>query len=304
MNYDIVVVGSINMDIIVEAPKYPAYGDTMFCDSIKMLPGGKGANQAVSVAKLGKKTCLVGSVGKDSAGNQLIENLQSKNVDTSYIVQSEASGTGTFVAIVDSSGENTMVGTKGANDSLSKEDIEKIFAQIDAKILLVQLETSKESIIAAMQAAKERGMYVILDPAPADGIFEEAFQYADLVTPNKQETKRITGIDVINKETALEAAKKLNEKGISDVIVKMGEHGSLVYKNGEATVVDAIKVKAVDTVGAGDCFAGALASAYLDTNDLVKAANFASVAAGIKVSRSGGQEAIPTLSEVEGYLVK
>ncbi|KRG15362.1 ribokinase [Virgibacillus soli] len=304
MAYDIAVVGSINMDVIVDTPNYPEYGDTLFCDSIAMKPGGKGANQAVSVAKLGKKACLIGAVGNDSAGKQLIQNLNSKNVDTTHILQSEESGTGTFVAMIDSTGENTMVGTKGANDSLTSEDITKTFAQIDAKILLIQMETSRESIIAAMKAAKERNMYVVLDPAPADGIFDEAFKYADLITPNKQETKRITGIEVTDEASALEAAKKLNELGIKDVIVKMGEDGSLIYQNGQATIVDAIKVKAVDTVGAGDCFAGALASSYLDTNDLIESAKFASVAAGIKVSRHGGQEAIPTLKEVESYLIK
>ncbi|WP_438347923.1 ribokinase [Paenibacillus sp. FA6] len=304
MKYDVVVVGSINMDVIVDTPAYPAYGDTVFCNSVSMIPGGKGANQAVSVAKLGKKVCLVGAVGNDSSGNELINNLKSKGVDTSHIIQSDKDGTGTFVVIVDSTGENTMLGTKGANDSLSTADIEKVFNEIDAKILLIQMETSQESIIAAMKAAKKRNMYVILDPAPADGIFDEAFKYADLVTPNKQETKRITGIDVTDAASALEAAKKLNELGIPDVIVKMGENGSLVYQNGKATVVDAIKVKAVDTVGAGDCFAGAVANAYLDTKDLVEAVKFASVAAGIKVSRSGGQDSIPTLSEVQEYLVK
>lgn len=304
MNYDVVVVGSINMDVIVDTPKYPAYGETIFCNSVAMTPGGKGANQAVAVANLGKKTCLVGAVGNDSAGTQLINNLQSKGVDTAHIIRSEESGTGTFVAMVDSTGENTMVGTKGANDSLSKEYMEEVFNKINAKILLIQMETSPESIIAAMKVAKERNMYVILDPAPADGIFDEAFKYADLVTPNKQETQRITGIDVTDEISALEAAKKLNELGIPDVIVKMGENGSLVYQNGKSTVVDAIKVKAVDTVGAGDCFAGALANSYLDTNDLVEAVKFASVAAGIKVSRSGGQDSIPTLSEVQEYLVK
>lgn len=304
MNYDIIVVGSINMDVIVDTPKYPEYGETLFCNSISMIPGGKGANQAVAAAKLGNTISLIGAVGNDSPGSQLINNLKSQGVDTSHIIQSDEMGTGTFVAMVDSTGENTMVGTKGANDSLSKEYIEKVFNEIDAKILLIQMETSQESIVAAMKAAKERNMYVILDPAPADGIFDEAFQYADLITPNKQETKRITGIEVTDEASALEAAKKINELGISDVIVKMGENGSLVYQNGESTLVDAIEVKAVDTVGAGDCFAGAVAHAYLDTNDLVEAVKFASVAAGIKVSRSGGHDSIPTLSEVQEYLVK
>jgi ribokinase len=300
-NYDILVVGSINMDVIVNTDKYPAYGDTVFCNSINMTPGGKGANQAVTAAQLNKKTALIGAVGKDSAGSQLLRNLEVKNVDVSHVLEVETSGTGTFVAMIDVRGENTMVGTKGANDHILRKDIEQIFDQLDAKILLVQMETSKESILAAMQEARKRKMFVILDPAPAEGIFEEAFQYADLILPNKQETKAITGIDVVDQETALQAAIKLKEMGIPQSVVKMAENGSLVYHNDTPTYIEAIKVHAVDTVGAGDCFAGALASSLLETNDLVEAVKFASVAAGIKVSRSGGQDAIPTLQEVLSY---
>ncbi|WP_430507880.1 ribokinase [Rossellomorea marisflavi] len=301
MKYDVITVGSINMDVIVESPQYPAYGDTVFANSIGMTPGGKGANQAVTAARLGKKTALIGAVGKDSAGTQLLKNLSSKGVDTSHILQVEEHGTGTFVAMIDETGENTMVGTKGANDHISEEDINSVFEQIDAKILLVQMETSQESIIASMKAAKSKGMYVILDPAPADGIFNEAFKYADLVVPNKQETERITGIQVHDQTSAHLAAEKIHELGVKDVIIKMAENGSLISQIGSITFVDAIAVKAVDTVGAGDCYAGALACAYLDTNDLVEAAKFASVAAGIKVSRSGGQDAIPTMEEVQAY---
>ncbi|AWB46537.1 ribokinase [Paenibacillus sp. CAA11] len=302
MKYDIVVVGSINMDVIVDVPNYPEYGDTVFCNSIKMTPGGKGANQAVTVASLGKSTCLVGAVGKDSAGTQLLDNLIFKSVDTAHMLEIEGEGSGTFVCLIDNTGENTMAGTKGANDKITEADINRVFEQIEAKILLIQMETSRESILAAAKAAKAKGMYVILDPAPAEGIFEEVFQYADLILPNKQETERITGIEVTDRETALEAAKKLRSLGIPDVIVKMAENGSLVYQNEEVNWIDSIKVKAVDTVGAGDCFAGAIACALLDTNNLVEAAKFASVAAGIKVSRTGGQDAIPTLKEVQEYI--
>ncbi|MFC4387870.1 MULTISPECIES: ribokinase [Gracilibacillus] len=301
MKYDIVVLGSINMDVIVESPKYPNYGETLFCDAISMTPGGKGANQAVTVARLGKKISLIGAVGKDNAGNQLLKNLQSQGVDTTNVLEITEKGSGTFVAIVDETGENTMVGTKGANDYITEEDVKKAFENIESTILLLQMETSKESIIAAMKIAKERGMFVILDPAPAGGIFEEAFQYADLILPNQQETEKITGIKVTDEKTALEAAKKINSLGIENVIVKMGAQGSLVYQNGESTLVDSIKVDAVDTVGAGDCYAGAIACEFLDSNNLVQAAKFASVAASIKVSRTGGHNSIPTLIEMKEY---
>ncbi|WP_018665386.1 ribokinase [Heyndrickxia acidiproducens] len=301
MKFDIVVVGSINMDVVASCEKYPQYGDTEFCHSIRMLPGGKGANQAASAAHLGKRVAMVGSVGKDSAGNQMLENLRSKGVDVSGVIETDKAGTGTFIALVDESGENTMVGTKGANDALTEQDIETAFSGLEAKILLIQMETSKESILAAMKLAKQRGMFVILDPAPAGGITPEAFQYADLVLPNSQETEAITGIQVTDEESALMAAEKIRALGIPNVIVKLGGKGSLVYQGGKATFVRSIEVKAVDTVGAGDCYAGAIADALIDTNDLAEAARFASIAAGIKVSRTGGQDAIPTLKEVQNY---
>lgn len=303
MKYDIAVVGSINMDVIVKTPSYPKYGDTAFCDNISFIPGGKGANQAVTVSQMQKSVCMIGAVGQDSAGEQLIENLKTRNVDTSHLLTVNGNGTGTFVAMIDQTGENTMVGTKGANEDITKEDMEAVFSEVEAEILLIQMETSRESILASMKIAKERGMYVILDPAPAEGIFEEAFQYADLILPNQQETEHITGVQVKDKTTAIEAVEKLHDLGIPDVIVKMGAEGVLVSINGKQTFIDSLSVKAVDTVGAGDCFAGAIASRLLDTKDLVDAAKFATVAAGIKVSRPGGHDAIPSLSEVEAYTI-
>lgn len=304
MKYDIAVVGSINMDVIVEVPSFPSYGQTAFCDKISYIPGGKGANQAVTVSQMQKKVCMIGAVGQDSAGTQLIENLNARNIDTSHILSVKDHGTGTFVAIIDQTGENTMVGTKGANDQITNKDIDAIFSKLEADILLVQMETSQQSIIASMKIAKERGMYVILDPAPADGIFEEAFQYADLILPNQQETEHITGVKVKDQQTAIQAAEAFHARGIPDVMVKMGAEGVLVSAKGKQTFIDSLKVKAVDTVGAGDCFAGAVASRLLDTNDLVDAAKFATIAAGIKVSRAGGHDAIPSLKEVEAYTIE
>lgn len=301
MQHDILVLGSINMDVVVKGPKFPEYGHTISCDSIHMIPGGKGANQAVTVARLGKKVLLIGAVGKDSAGDQLLSYLKSQNVDTTQIIQVEKQGSGIFVALIDETGENTMVGTKGANDCITDEDVVRIFESTDAKILLIQMETSKESILSAMKIAKERGLFVILDPAPAENIFEEAFQYADLIMPNKQETERMTGIQVVDEETALKAAAKIHALGVPNIIIKMGENGSLVYQNGNTTFVDPIKIKAMNTVGAGDCFAGAMACEFLETEDLIASAKFASIAAGIKVSKTGGHDAIPTLDEVRSY---
>lgn len=299
--YDIVVLGSINLDIITECADFPNRGDTAFCKSINMMPGGKGNNQAVSAAKFGKSVCFIGAIGDDSPGKQLRENLKSRNIADNHVVVKQKSETGSCVGLIDQDGENTLLVNPGANMDLSSEDITKTFDKIEGKILLVQMETSKESVLTAMKKAKEKGMFVILDPAPVDGICRDAFIYADLIIPNSHETKYITDIDVYDESTALEAAKIIKSMGVDNVIVKMGGNGTLLlHKDSAHTFIPAIKVNAVDTVGAGDCFAGAMASHLIDDMDnITGAVKFAQVVAGIKVSRHGGHDAIPALDEVE-----
>jgi len=298
MNFDVIVLGSINLDVKALIKKYPNHGDTSFAKSIEMLPGGKGSNQAVAVSRLGGNIAFIGAVGKDSAGQQMLDNLKSNGIDTQFIIQNEEEGTGTFLVMLDELGENTMVGTLGANNTLQKKDVENILDKIEASVLLLQMETSKESILAALEKAKAKGMYIILDPAPADGYFEEALKFADCVTPNQQETEKITGIQVNTIDDAKKAAKIIASKGAKNVIIKMGSKGNLVYQNGEISFVEAKVVKAIDTVGAGDTFAGALATYYARTQNLIDSVKFANTAAAIKVSRTGGQKSIPTLKEV------
>lgn len=296
--FDVVVLGSINLDVMVTVNQFPKYGDTMIAKTIEILPGGKGANQAITVAKLGKKVAFLGAVGNDSAGKQMLDNFTSYGIDTQFIQIDKENGTGTFVPIVDENSENTMVGTLGANNTLSSEFVSKVFDSIESDILLLQMETSFDSVLTAMKKAKEKGMFVILDPAPAERFRPEALEYADLVTPNSQETEFITGIKVDDKVTAIEAAKKLERMGVRNSIIKMGSKGSLVYQAGEVEFIPSLKVKAQNTVGAGDTFAGALACSYSEQADIVKAVKFGNAAAGLKVSRIGGQNAIPTHDEV------
>lgn len=299
MNYDVAVLGSINLDVKSFIKNFPNHGDTSFAKKIEMIPGGKGSNQAVAVSKLGGKIAFLGAVGQDSAGDQMLQNLQDNGVDTQFIKRSEEEGTGTFLVMVDETGENTMVGTLGANSTITSADISKVMAEISAPVLLLQMETSKKSIETALKEAQAKKMFVVLDPAPADGYFEEALAFADCVTPNQQETEKITGIKVSNLEDAKAAAKIIHEKGPANVIIKMGSEGNLVFQNGEMEFVAAHKVTAVDTVGAGDTFAGALAVHYAKNQNLLAAVKFANQAAAIKVSRLGGQQAIPTLAELE-----
>lgn len=300
--YDVVVFGSINLDVVTHVKDYPHYGDSVLAKKIETIPGGKGANQAITVAKQGTQMLFISSVGKDSSGKQMLQNLQSYGVGTDKILLSEESGTGMYVIFVDEHGENTMAGSLGANLTIPLDYIQETMSKIEAKVLLLQMETSPEAIIKVMQLAKEKGMFVILDPAPAGAYFPEVLKYADVITPNQQETQMITGIHVDNQESALLAAKKIEELGVKNCIIKMGSKGNLVYQSGQTTYIPSIKVKALNTVGAGDTFAGALANQYVKTNDLVEAVKYANIAAGIKVSRNGGQEVIPTYQEVIDYM--
>lgn len=207
MHYDVIVLGSINLDVKALVTSYPRHGDTATAKSITMLPGGKGSNQAVAAAKLGGKVAMLGAVGEDGAGKQMLDNLSDWGVDTQFVMRNGNEGTGTFIVQVDQTSENTMVGTFGANDTITAAEVDTALDQMEAPVLLMQLETSRESVLAALKAGRRKGMYIILDPAPADGFFPEALAYADCVTPNQQETERITGIHVTDKVEAVKAAK-------------------------------------------------------------------------------------------------
>lgn len=301
--YDIIVMGSINMDIIVNCHHFPASGDNSFCKSIRLASGGKGNNQAVSAARYGKKVCFIGCIGNDSPGRQLRQNLQQREIDDGWLIVKDNVDTGSCVGIVEPDGENTLLVNLGANFAFGAEEISQRLHAVEGKILLIQMETSKESVLAAMRTAREKGMLIILDPAPVQGINPQCFPYADIIVPNSHETERITGISVNGEASALAAAKIIHGMGVHNVIIKMGGSGCLLYRDGASMYFPALQVDAVDTVGAGDCFAGALASYLIDYPDNIgDAIRFAQVVAGIKVSRRGGQDAIPSLDEVNAVL--
>lgn len=304
MVYDVIVMGSINMDILVFVNDFPNFSENVVAKNMVTHAGGKGANQAVAVAKQGVKHTFIGAMGDDGFGDQIKEMLTSKGVDLNNLIIKENLQTGTAVGIVDKQGENTFVGVLGANMSITSNEIEDIFAGIDGKVFLLQMETSKESVLAALKAAKSKGMFVILDPAPEGCFFEEALKYADLVTPNSQETEKITGIKITDLKDAKKAAQIISDSCVPNVIVKMGAKGSLLYEaeKDQYTLFEAKKVKVIDTVGAGDTFAGVLASVLSeDTNNICHAIKVATQASALKVSRDGGQDAIPTKKELAQF---
>ncbi|MCM3790705.1 ribokinase [Domibacillus indicus] len=299
----IVVVGSINMDIVATTDQYPVHGDTVFGHSMQMFSGGKGANQATACAKLGKQVQLIGAVGRDAFGQEVIRTLTENNVDISLLTYTESQATGCALVTIDKTAENTMLVIKGANDELREEDIIEKFKDVEAgSVLLIQMEIPSKTILQAVKLAKEKEMFVILDPAPAAGVTIEALQYADVITPNAQETYELTGIKIDSIESAYKAGVYFDHQlGVSNSIIKLGSKGALVYQKGKTFFVDPIPVQAVDTVGAGDSFAGALACAVAEGEALESAAQFAAVVAAMKVTKPGAQKGLPTLEEVTAF---
>jgi ribokinase len=300
----ICVIGSLNTDMVIRTQKYPKRGETIIGEKLDILPGGKGGNAATAIAKLGKEVMLIGCVGNDSFGDKLVAELEKNGVNISGIHRSDKSRTGTAMITIDAGAENTMLVVRGANDDLTPEDVDQSFPVTkDCSVLLTQMEVAESAIIHAMRKAKDHGMLVILDPAPAQGITMRAFQYADIIIPNEQETKYMTGIDVNSPEDAIQAATYFQSLGISRSIIKMGRRGCLVYTPERSEYIEAIPVKAVDTV-VGDTFSGALAFSLADGKDLFHAARFASVVSALKVTRFGAQVGIPTLDEVNTFISK
>ncbi|CAH1201746.1 Ribokinase [Paenibacillus plantiphilus] len=299
----ITVVGSVIMDIVFLTDHYPQHGDTVFGKEVSYSPGGKGANQATACAKLGAATTFIGCVGNDAFGHTLLHKLQSNQVNIESMKAVADSGTGTALVTIDSSAENTILVVKGANDCLTMEDIDRCEHIIsNSRILLVQMEIRSEVIKQAMMAARRHGVTIILDPAPTDGIDISALPYADIIVPNQQEARFLTQIEVHNIPTALEAAIYLHQHyGIAKSIIKLGGQGSLVYQDGAYEHIQAIAVQAVDTVGAGDSYAGALAYALAEGRTLLAAAKFASIVSALKVTRHGAQDGIPSMEEVVNF---
>ncbi|WP_179298870.1 ribokinase [Evansella halocellulosilytica] len=302
MSKKITVVGSINADVVATTGKYPIRGETKFGKTVNTFPGGKGANQATACHRLGKETFLVGVVGDDMFGSQILSDIQKSGLDTKYIKMTKEASTGVAMIMIDETAENTMLVIKGANDTMKPEDLRQVEqAMKESEILLLQMEVPEDVVIQAMIKAKSMNKLTVLDPAPADGITFRALNYCDVIIPNKQETKFLTGVDVHNTESARRAARHLDDLGVKNIILKMGDKGCFVYKEGREEVIPAIKVDPVDTVGAGDSFSAAVACALADGVDLFQAAEFAVIVSGLAVTQIGAQSGLPTLDDVLEY---
>ena len=298
----IVVVGSINTDMVVKNTRLPIPGETVTGGQFLMAAGGKGANQAVAAARLGADVTLVAKVGQDVFGDQSVANFRREGIHTDCILRDDASHTGVALILVDDKGENSISVASGANGTLKPPDLEPLAERIrSADVLMLQLEISMETVCAAAQMAAEGGVPVILDPAPAAPLSEGLLRHVAYLTPNESEADRLTGVCVNDEASARLAAKQLLVAGVGCVIVTLGAKGALLAESDRSVMISARPVKAVDTTAAGDAFNGGLAWALGCGMPLEVAVRKACLVGAVSATRLGAQPSLPTAKELTEF---
>lgn len=292
------VVGSINKDLILNMQRVPDVGENLLGTTYGYANGGKGANQATALARLGAKVKMIGKVAEDENGKTLLENLQNEGIDTSCIA-TNGSSTGLAVIILDGEGKNRIVVYEGANAEISSDDAVKSIEDNTLDLLLVQFETNEDVVINSVNAAIKKGVTTVIDCGPAKAFNLEKMQGATIVTPNESETKALTGIYPDSEENILKASKILKERSNAKFIVlKLGANGCSVWDGESLTLLPAYNSNVVDTTAAGDCFTAAMALEYLANGDIYKACDIGNKAGSIAVSRMGAQDSMPTYEEL------
>ena len=294
----ILVVGSSNTDMVIKAAHLPRPGETILGGTFFMNPGGKGANQAVAIARLGGPVTFICKTGSDIFGHQSQQLFEEEGINTSYVFSDSGNPSGVALITVDEKAENCIVVASGANANLLPSDLEKAEEAIErADLVLMQLEVPMETVCFVADIAWQKGKKVILNPAPAHPLPADLLRHLYLITPNETEAEMITGVKITDESSAGEAA--LSGMGVQHVIITLGSKGALIYSNGKAEMVPALKVEAVDTTAAGDVFNGALTVALSEGRSLKEAARFACKASAISVTRVGAQSSAPYRNEVD-----
>ena len=303
MGNRIVVVGSSNTDMIVKLPHLPKPGETVSGGAFSTAAGGKGANQAVAAARAGAEVSLVARVGDDSFGEQAIAGFVGDGIDVRHVTRDSASPSGVALIFVDDGGENCIAVAPGANATLTPEDVDAASELITgADVLVMQLETPIESVERAAALAREHGVRVILNPAPARPLSDEILGNVSILTPNESEAELLTGIQVSDDEGAAAAARALVARGVDTVILTLGSRGAYVFESDSGELVPGFEVEAVDTTAAGDVFNGSLAVGLAEGKPFAEAVRFANAAAALSVTKLGAQPSAPTRSEIETFL--
>ncbi|MFK3843061.1 ribokinase [Serratia sp. NPDC087055] len=299
----LVVLGSINADHILNIEHFPHPGETVIGKQYKVAFGGKGANQAVAAGRSGADIAFIACVGADDIGERIRKQLATDRIDTQPIEAIADSTTGVALIFVNAEGENVIGIDAGANAAVTPDYLARYQQKIvDADALLMQLESPLETVIGAAKLAKQHQTQVILNPAPARELPDELLAMVDMITPNETEAHRLTGITVNNDDDAAQAAQALHDKGIATVIITLGSRGVWLSEQGNGKLVPGFKVKAVDTIAAGDTFNGALVTALLEGKVMADAVRFAHAAAAIAVTRPGAQPSVPWREEIDAFL--
>lgn len=297
----VLVIGSINMDLVARCNRLPEPGETVTAQSYGEVFGGKGANQAIAAAKSGGRVRMIGRVGDDLFAERLRYNLESHQIDCQAVVTTCGCPSGLALITVEDSGENQIIVIPGANARVGSADADQ-FAHFldDSHCLLLQLEIPLPVVAHAIDLAKQRGLRVILDPAPVpSGPFPPELYQVDMICPNESEAMRLTGVKEATLDSMQTAARVLHERGSQHVAITLGEKGTLLFDGRRMQLIESTTVTAVDTTGAGDAFAGALAVRWSETDNPVESVRWANIAGALAASRHGAQNGIPGRSDIE-----
>jgi ribokinase len=290
----VLVFGSLNMDLVTRTQRLPQPGETIAGYSFATVPGGKGANQAVAVARLQVPVQMNGRVGSDEFGKMLIKSLRSVGVNCDGIQVDQSCNSGVAAIAIDDAGENNIIIVPGANGRVNETDVDRLPFS-NHKVLLLQLEIPLAIVLAAAQAAHQAGVTVILDPAPAPTeLPAQLYAAVDILTPNQVEAERLTGIAVRDRATATQAARALRQMGVKTVIIKMGAQGALCATELGETWIEPFEVVAIDTVAAGDAFNGGLAAALAEGRSMLEACRWGAAAGAIAATQRGAQSSMPS----------
>lgn len=312
-NQYVLIIGSSNMDLNIYSQRLPEPGETVTGGTFKQFLGGKGANQAVASVRSGSNTIFIGKVGIDSYGDQMISQLNNEGVDIEHIIRDPYESSGIAFIMIDENGENMISVAPGANFNLTPEDV-RINSEVikNANVLIVQMEIPIDSIEEIFKIAVQGKAVKILNPAPLKPISLSILRNIDVIIPNEGELLRLHSLlnlkELVgeSKGKIIQASKDISKLGVKTIVTTLGSKGCMIYNAAEdkITEISAFKVKPVDTVGAGDCFNGVLASKLNQEEDLITSVKYATIAASIAVTRKGAQESMPFIDEIEARFKK
>jgi len=303
MSRPLLVVGSINMDLVMRTPRVPRSGETLFGEELRAIPGGKGANQAVAVARLGTPVFLAGRVGRDHFGQIMLSGLSADGVDCSQVELDDGASSGTAFIFVEPGGENTIVVATGANGRFTIRSAECLAALLErVELVLLQLELPLEATARVIALARAAGKRIVLDAGPVCRHPLPEFFQVDVLSPNEAEAEALSGLPIRDADSALRAARALLERGPGAVVLKRGAAGALLAGRAGTLFLPPHPVKAVDTTAAGDAFSAALAVSLAEGKDLEEAARVANAAGALATTKAGAQPSMPTRAELEAFL--